>query len=287
MSVRLPAVAGYFYPKDRESLREEIKRCFLHRLGPGKLPESASEFTGRMLGLVSPHAGYVYSGPVAAHGYFELALSGKPDVVIILGPNHHAYGDPIALSSCEVWETPLGSLEVDLELSKEIARKSKVASFDDMAHRYEHSIEVQLPFLQFVFGSEFRIVPISMMLQNPEASRLLGIAIASAIKEHGLRAYVIASSDMTHYEPQEVAERKDKLAIQRILELDYKGLYDVVIEQDVTMCGYGPVMTLIVTAKELGAYSAKLLKYATSGDVTGDYSAVVGYASVGFYRIED
>ena len=245
------------------------------------------EFTGRMLGLVSPHAGYVYSGPVAAHGYFELALSGKPDVVIILGPNHHAYGDPIALSSCEVWETPLGSLEVDLELSKEIARRSKVASFDDTAHRYEHSIEVQLPFLQFVFGSEFRIVPISMMLQNPEASRLLGIAIASAIKEHELRAYVIASSDMTHYEPQEVAERKDKLAIQRILGLDYKGLYDVVIEQDVTMCGYGPVMTLIVTAKELGAYSAKLLKYATSGDVTGDYSAVVGYASIGFYRIED
>mgnify|MGYP000179705028 FL=1 len=280
VKIRRSAVAGLFYESDPNELREQIRRAFLHKLGPGKLPPPPPPFSGRVLGVVVPHAGYMYSGHVAAHGYFRLAEAGTPEVVFLLGPNHHGLGDPIAASAAEYWETPLGRVKVDLDIGEELAKKSGIVTLEDLAHLHEHSLEVQLPFLQYIFGDEISIVPVSMMIQYPEASRILGYAIADIIKERGLKAYIVASSDFTHYEPAEVASRKDKKAIDRILALDYKGLYDVVEETPVSMCGPGPVMALLAAAERLGAKRAKLLKYANSGDVTGDYSSVVGYASI-------
>ena len=283
MRVRRPAVAGLFYEASREKLLKQLEEAFTHPLGPGSKPPRPGEYTGGVLGIVAPHAGYVYSGHVAAHGYLELARGGAPETVILIGPNHHGMGMPVAASEADAWETPLGTVEVDKDLAKRLVEWSGVLAFDEEAHRYEHSLEVQLPFLQYVFGGGFRIVPISMYLQNPEVSRKLGAAIARAFSELGVKAYVVASSDFTHYEEARRAREKDEAAIDMILKLDEGGLYDVIVERDVTVCGYGAIMALIAAARRLGA-EARLLKYANSGDVTGDYSSVVGYASIAFYR---
>lgn len=281
---RMPAHAGSFYPKDKEELIEAIEKAFLHPLGPGRKPVLGQDYSGKMIGAMVPHAGYIYSGHVAAHAYLRMAEAGKPEVVFIVGPNHWGYGVPIALDENESWVTPLGEVEVDIELSKELATRERLLRFDFIAHRYEHSLEVQVPFLQYIFGSDFRIVPIAMMLQTPEASQRVGKVLSDVIEEHGLKSYVVASSDMSHYVEAKIAREKDKLALDRILSLDYEGLYNVVIEEDISMCGVGPVMTLIYVGKRLGYMNAKLLKYANSGDVTGDYSQVVAYASVSFEK---
>ena len=280
--VRYPAVAGAFYESDSRSLRRRLEWCFKHGLGPGRLPASEPTAGEPPLGLVSPHAGYMYSGPVAAHGYYELSLRDAPDVVVIVGPNHHGLGAPVALSTHDAWRTPLGDVRVDRDFVSALTRRG-VAELDDAAHMYEHSIEVQLPFLQYAYGeraSQLRIVPIAMLLQNPDVSEELGRAIHEVSEELGARPLVIASTDLTHYEPQGSAQEKDRAAIDAILRMDPRRLYDVVVERDITMCGVGPVMTLIAYANSVGAAKATLLKYATSGDVTGDYSSVVGYASV-------
>ena len=283
MRIRRPAVAGLFYEASRDRLLKQLEEAFTHPLGPGSKPPKPGEYTGRVLGIVAPHAGYMYSGHVAAHGYVELARGGAPDAVILVGPNHHGMGMPVAASEADAWETPLGSVEVDKDLAKRLVEWSGVLAFDEEAHKYEHSLEVQLPFLQYVFGEGFKIVPISMYLQNPEVSRKLGAAIARAFEELGVKAYVVASSDFTHYEEARRAREKDEAAIDMILKLDEGGLYDVIVERDITVCGYGAIMALIAAARRLGA-EARLLKYANSGDVTGDYSSVVGYASIVFYR---
>jgi len=279
--VRSPAVAGLFYERDRDRLLKQLEEAFLK--GPGYVPK-ASSFTGGVLGAVVPHAGYMYSGYVAAYAYAELAKGGKPETVILIGPNHHAYGMPVAISEADAWETPLGRVEVDKESAKRVAEWSEVATFDESAHAYEHSLEVQLPFLQYIFGSDFKIVPITMYLQELLVARRLGHAIARLIKELGVKAYLIASSDFTHYEEARRAAEKDSAAIEAILKLDDRGFYNVIIERDVTACGYGPIMALIAAARDLAPVKAQLLKYANSGDVTGDYSEVVGYASICFYR---
>lgn len=283
MRVRRPVVAGLFYEARREGLLRQLEEAFTHPLGPGSKPPRPGEYTGGILGVVSPHAGYMYSGHVAAHGYLELARGGAPEAVVLMGPNHHGMGMPVAASEADAWETPLGLVEVDKELARRLVEWSGVLAFDEEAHRYEHSLEVQLPFLQYVFGGGFGIVPITMYLQNPEVSRRLGSAIARAFEELGVKAYVVASSDFTHYEEARKAREKDEEAINMVLRLDEGGLYDVIVERDVTACGYGPIMSLVAAAKRLGA-EARLLKYSNSGDVTGDYSSVVGYASIAFYR---
>lgn len=284
MRKRYPSQAGYFYPKSGEELRQAIRTAFLHSLGPGWLPDASERFTGELIGAVAPHAGYIYSGHVAAHAYAKLASAGVPDIVFIVGPNHHGIGAPVALDENEVWVTPLGEVEVDMEVSKELAATEDLIRFDFSAHIYEHSIEVQVPFLQFVFGRKFRIVPISMLRQDYRAAARIGQVISKVIRGRGLRAYVIASSDMSHYIPAEVARRKDFKAIEKIQQLDVQGLYNVIIEEDVSMCGYGPVMVLMEVAKELGYSNVRLLKYADSGDVTGDKSEVVAYAAISFER---
>jgi AmmeMemoRadiSam system protein B len=282
MKVRRPCQAGAFYAGTAESLKKQIEECFLHELGPGKLPEAVKAGPRSVIGLVSPHAGYMYSGPVAAHAYYRLATEGKPDVVVLLGPNHTGYGSALAVINEGFWRTPLGDLEIDGESANRIVRESRIVDVDDSAHRFEHSIEVQLPFLQYLYGSGFKIVPICFLMQDLASAREVGQAVAKVLA--GKNALVIASSDMTHYEPHEMAEKKDKVALEAVEEMDEVKFFSTVEAHNMSICGYGPITALIVAAKILGAKEAKLLCHKTSGDVTGDYSSVVGYAAVCFKK---
>jgi AmmeMemoRadiSam system protein B len=271
-----------FYAGTAESLKAQIEECFTHKLGPGKLSKVAEKGSRNLIGFVSPHAGYMYSGPVAAHGFYNLALDGKPDVTVIFGPNHTGQGSAISIMNDGAWRTPLGDVQVDTETANMIMQEPGVIDLDDSAHMSEHSIEVQLPFLQYLYGSAFRFVPISFLMQDLESSRQVGQATAKALMNKN--ALIIASSDMTHYESQKSAEKKDKLVIEAVEKMDENQLYSTIETHGISACGYGPIVALITAAKILGARNAKLLRYATSGNVTGDFSAVVGYASVAFFK---
>ena len=275
--MRRPAQAGSFYPAERVALLSQIEKCFLHKLGPGKLPKPQERGERRIVSAVSPHAGYMYSGPVAAHLYSELASDGLPDTIIILGPNHYAVGTGVSAMVDGAWQTPLGEVEIDSTVARQICKNSEIIDIDESAHISEHSIEVQLPFLQYIYGNQFKFVPISMMMQDSETSRSVGESIA---KSRGSRdMLVIASSDLSHYESQKQAETKDRLVMDAILKLDEEELLRVVELENMSMCGYGPVSSAIVAGKLLGATSAKVVSYQTSGDITGDYGQVVGYLS--------
>ncbi|MCS7123846.1 MAG: AmmeMemoRadiSam system protein B [Candidatus Bathyarchaeota archaeon] len=280
--VRHPYQAGAFYAGTAEALKKQIEKCFLHELGPGKIPSVTEAGARRIVGLICPHAGYMYSGPVAAHAYCSLALDGKPDIVVLFGPNHTGYGSALAIMDEGVWRTPLGDVEVDGETAYKIVKESRIVDVDEYAHLYEHSIEVQLPFLQYLFGSRFKIVPICFLMQDLHSSMDVGQATAKVLA--GKNAVIIASSDMSHYEPHKVAERKDRLALQAVEGMDETKFYSIIEEHRISACGYGPIVALITAAKALGAKEAKLLCYKTSGDVSGDYSAVVGYAAVQFTK---
>ncbi len=251
-------------------------------MGPGVLPRVNESPLQRTVGLVCPHAGYMYSGPVAAHSFKALAEDGVPELVVLVGPNHSGYGAAVAVSQAEVWRTPLGDVKVDLEAAKTIVKVSGIAEFDDVAHMYEHSLEVQLPFLQYLYGSRFSIVPIAMMLQDMATCRDLAKGIVEALK--GRNGLVIASTDFTHYEPHAVALKKDLAVIEAIEEMNAEKMMFLVRRHNVTMCGYGPVATAILACRDLGATQCRRLKYATSGDITGDYGEVVGYSSLIFLR---
>ncbi|MCS7114338.1 MAG: AmmeMemoRadiSam system protein B [Nitrososphaerota archaeon] len=282
VKVRLPSQAGAFYAGTAESLKRQIEGCFLHRLGPGSIPKVVEAGPRRIVGLVCPHAGYMYSGPVAAHAYYSLALDGKPDIVVLFGPNHTGYGSGLAVMNEGLWRTPLGDVEVDKETADRIVKESRLIDVDDSAHRYEHSIEVQLPFLQYLFGSRFKIVPVCFLMQDLRSAEEVGQAVAKATA--GKNSVIVASSDMTHYEPHRGAEKKDRMALQAVEAMDGAKFYSVVESHGITACGYGPIVALITAAKILGAKEAKLLCYKTSGDVSGDYSSVVGYAAVQFTK---
>jgi len=274
MEVRNPVVAGQFYEADKRLLEEEIKKCFLSKLGPGKLP-SLKKGERKILGLIVPHAGYFYSGPVAAHAYYSLSLDGSPETFIIVGPNHTDIGSALAIMKSGKWLTPLGSAEIDAETAKKILKESSLIKEDPSAHSCEHSIEVQLPFLQFIY-KKVKFVPISMLDQSYEACEEVANAIANAkLKDF----VIIASSDFSHYVPYETAYSKDSKALEAIEELDAKKFYETVINLNLSVCGYGPITTMLLVAKMVGAKKCKILKYATSGDVIGDKSAVVGYCS--------
>ncbi|HIH88521.1 TPA: MEMO1 family protein [Candidatus Bathyarchaeota archaeon] len=280
MSVRRPYVAGSFYPRDPQRLRRDIEDSFLHKLGPGRLPVQGDK-PRTITAIVCPHAGYMYSGPGAAHSYLALSEEKAPDTAIILCPNHTGLGSAVSLMEEGVWETPLGRVNIDSDISKAI-KASDMIDMDESAHKYEHSIEVQLPFLQYLYGSAISIVPICMGFQDLETSRNVGEAIAEAAKERNV--VVIASTDMTHQEPQESASHKDHLVLAAIANLDEVGVQEVVRMNHMTMCGYGPVSAAIVASKKLGANRGEILSYHTSGDITGDWGAVVGYASVKLTR---
>jgi hypothetical protein len=280
--VRRPAVAGTWYAGTSAGLRAQIEGCFTHEFGPGKPSRIVEKGPRSLVGLVCPHAGYVYSGPVAAHAYYRLAADGKPDVIVIFSPNHTGRGSALALMNEGAWRTPLGDVEIDTQTANQILRESRIIDVDDTAHAREHSIELQLPFLQYLYGSAFKFVPICFLMQDLESSREVGQAVAKALS--GKNALVIASTDMTHYEPQERAEKKDKIAIDAAVKMDEEQYYSAVESYGISACGYGPTVAVIVAAKALGAKKAQLLCYKTSGDVTGDFSAVVGYASIAFTK---
>ena len=278
LNLRRPAVAGSFYAGDSKSLNIQIENCFLDKIGPGEIPLVNPKKGENIIGLVSPHAGYMYSGPVAANGFYKIALDGKPDTIIILGPNHRGFGEDISIMVEGKWKTPLGELEIDTNIAENILKNSKIIKKDKKAHQYEHSIEVQLPFIQYIFGKDIKFVPICMTRQDINTDIEIAKSICSSIS--GKNILVIASSDFTHYEPQEYAENVDKQAINAILEFNPKKLYDIIYRQNLTMCGPGPITVMLIVCEALGAKKAELLKYATSGDVSGMYDQVVGYASI-------
>ncbi|MFW6117851.1 MAG: AmmeMemoRadiSam system protein B [Thermoproteota archaeon] len=280
--IRYPSHAGAFYAGNPESLRRQIEDCFLHDLGPGTIPETEYSGPRQILGLICPHAGYPFSGPVAAHAYHKMASDGKPDVVVILAPNHTGRGSALAAMNEGVWRTPLGDVEIDGESADLIVKKSRIVDIDDTAHRNEHSIEVQIPFLQYLYNSDFEIVPICFSMQDLSTSREVGEAIAQVLEDkNGL---IIASSDMTHYEPQKEAKRKDEMLLDSVKAMDESRMYSTIQSHRITACGYGPIAALITAAKRSQATGVNLLSYQTSGDVTGDYSSVVGYASMCFKK---
>ncbi len=278
MKIRYPSQAGAFYAGSASALRSQLEGCFKHKYGPVKIPQVREGRPKKTIGLVVPHAGYMYSGHVAAHSYLALGSDGTPETLVILGPNHTGLGSGVSIMTEGAWRTPLGDAVIDKEVANRIWRASGIIDVDEDAHRYEHSVEVQLPFLQYMYGKAFRFVPITLMMQDLETCREIGNSIGSVGKNRDL--VVIASTDLTHYEPQQIAEQKDSLVIKAILELDEEQLADVVVSKHISMCGSGPVLSTLVAAKKLGSKTARLLSYRTSGDVTDDRDAVVGYASI-------
>jgi AmmeMemoRadiSam system protein B len=277
MQIRTPAVAGMFYPSETKDLEKTIHDCFLHSFGPGKIPPSQS--TKKIYGVICPHAGYVYSGPVACNSIY--AISGKPiELFIIVGPNHWGIGCNIAAMKDTNWQTPLGNVEVDSATASELANMSKIIELDFFSHTKEHSLEVQVPMLQFVYKNKFKILPILLINQSQQTAKEIGKALAKISKK--TNSMIIGSSDFTHYEENEFAHEQDKALIEPILNLDVEKFYHVLNERKVTACGYGAIATTMIACKELGATRGELLKYATSGDITGDKSSVVGYGSIIF-----
>ncbi|MEM4551692.1 MAG: AmmeMemoRadiSam system protein B [Thermosphaera sp.] len=284
MKKRLPVVSGYFYPSDKRELESLIEWSFTHPIGPGTLPKISATRRKETIGYISPHAGYIYSGPVAAHTYFQMAMDGAPETVIILGTNHTGYGALVSIYPGGTWETPLGSMEVDSELGKAIAEKSHIAELDEYAHVEEHSIEVQLPFIQYIYGNRVRILPVVLGLHTPDTAMDLARSIMEAVSSLKRDVILVASSDFNHYDPHEITVKKDSDAISMILRLDSLGFYNTLLREDISVCGPGGIMVLIEYSKLLLKEKARaeLLKYATSGDVSGDKSHVVGYASIRF-----
>jgi AmmeMemoRadiSam system protein B len=281
-TIRRPVVAGQFYEADAEALRAQIRTCFLHQLGPKKIPSVNFHSHPRVItGLVCPHAGYMYSGPVAASAYYELAIDGKPDTMILLGPNHTGYGSGLALMREGIWQTPLGNVEIDSKMADAILNETRIVDVDDLAHRFEHSLEVQLPFLQFLYGDEFKIVPVCFLMQDYDSAVEVGRALVEAL--NASNTVVIASSDMTHYESAKTAFAKDQAALKAVTNMDAKSFYDTVESQNITACGFAPITALITYALGINA-KAEVLNYHSSGDVTGDGSSVVGYAAVCFRK---
>lgn len=283
--IRHPVVAGYFYPADPDELVKIIEESFRHPLGPGKIPKTAETRTPSSIGFISPHAGYMYSGPIATHVFYKLAEEGKPDTVIILGTNHTGLGSLVSVYPAGKWITPLGELEVDHELARSIVNNSSLAELDTYAHIEEHSIEVQLPFLQYIYGNDVKIVPIVIGLHTPDVARDLSHSIFDAVSSLHRDVVIIASSDFNHYDPYEITLKKDHKAIERILTLDTDGFYKIILEEHITVCGPGAIMTLIEYTKTTAGVKsrAELLKHATSGDISGDKATVVGYAAIRFY----
>jgi AmmeMemoRadiSam system protein B len=263
--VRHPAVAGRFYPRDRATLLKDV-RSYL----------TPSAATVPALGCVTPHAGYIYSGAVAGAVFAQVDL---PHRIIVLCPNHTGRGRPLAIMSTGTWETPLGQAPIDSPLAEALKERLPLLAEDSEAHRREHAIEVELPFLQ-ARHPDFTFVPIALGTGKFDILENLGEGIADEVRSQGEKILIVASSDMNHYENDAITRVKDHKAIERMLALDAPGLFDVVMREDISMCGFGPAVVMLTAVKSLGATSAQLMQYATSGDVSGDREMVVGYAGI-------
>lgn len=277
MQVRTPAVAGMFYPKTQQELRSAIRNCFLHSFGPGKLPPLSDN--KNIIGVICPHAGYMYSGPIAAHSYYAIS-SLKPDLVIIIGPNHWGIGCNIATMKDGLWRTPLGDVEVDTDAALEINKATKNVELDFFSHTRDHSIEVQIPMLQEIYSHKFKILPMILIDQSHNAATEIGMSISKIAKNK--KTVIIGSSDFTHYEENEFAHKQDKSLIEPTLEMNVNKFYSILQKNQISACGYGAIASTMIACKELGATRGTLAKYATSGDVTGERNSVVGYASIIF-----
>ena len=293
MVTRKPSSWG-FHPFDPQMERDIIEECITSKFGPGKISKTEKGYR-RIIGAVSPHAGYIYSGPIAAHVYHALAADGLAETYVVIGPNHRGYPGVFMMTE-GIWKMPMGDIQVDDELAKEILNNSKSYLEDNPdVHDEEHSIEVQLPFLQYVFDNKFKIVPMTMGLQTYEVCEKIGTAIAKAAKTLERDIVIIGSTDFTHYgaiygyapagsQPIDEVVKwiygTDRKLMDHILSLEPKKLVETVEDEGLTLCGYGPIATMIIGSKELGAKTATLLKYATSYDIQGNSDAIVGYGAL-------
>ncbi len=262
---RKPAVAGQFYPAEADKLKDEINKYI-----------DIKAKKEDVLGIVVPHAGYMFSGKVAGNVYSRINF---PQTFIIIGPNHQGIGAPLSIVTEGIWDTPLGTVAIDGEIAQKILDNSRILKEDSNAHLYEHSLEVQIPFMQYL-GTNFQIVPISMFDYAKQTCRNLADTISKVLKEIDKKVIIVASTDMTHYETQKMANQKDKMVIDEILNLNPKGMLEIVEKYGITMCGSGPTATMLFACKDLGAKNAELILYNTSGDITGDNAQVVGYAGI-------
>ena len=263
--VREPAVAGRFYPADAAVLRSNLRSYV-----------SSSALKLAAIGCIVPHAGYIYSGKVAGAVFSAIEI---PSRCIILCPNHTGRGHPLAVMAEGKWRTPLGEVPVDSELAATLLQSFPALAEDSAAHRFEHAIEVELPFLQML-RPEVGMVPIAVGTGQLLLLQELGNAVGEAVQSSSTRVLIIASSDMNHYEDDERTRIKDHMAIRKILALDPKALHETVINESISMCGFGPAVAMLTAARMLGAKEAKLVQYATSADSSGDYETCVGYAGV-------
>ncbi|NLJ38609.1 MAG: AmmeMemoRadiSam system protein B [Candidatus Atribacteria bacterium] len=275
---RLPAVAGYFYPENKNELANLIQKVFESEIGAaGKIDQ---DFPTTINGVVCPHAGIIFSGAVASWAYAVLSLTDPIDTFIIIGPNHRGLGRRASLSSAESWITPLGKVEVDQEAVNFLISASSIFSIDDRAHQYEHSCEIQIPFLQYFIPFSFKICPISLLDQTFEAAKEMSQAIIKLSQKK--KIVIIASTDFTHYESDTVAREKDLICIDNIIRLDGEEFFHCIHRNQISICGPGGVGTLIEFQKNRHSSRGNLLCYATSGDINGQYDQVVGYAAIAF-----
>jgi MEMO1 family protein len=265
MITREPAVAGQFYSANSEDLRKTI-RSFARK--PEMLLEAKA--------VLVPHAGYVYSGPVAGKVFASVRL---PDRFVLLGPNHSGRGYALALSPAGNWRTPLGTVSVDSDMNRKLLAECPGLREDASAHRMEHALEVQIPFLQELHP-DFQFSAICVGTAEYSVLEKLGHAMARVLESASAPILLVASSDMTHYESADTASRQDRFAIDRILEIDPAGLFRIIIERDITMCGYAPTVAVLVACRDLGGTAGHLIDYTNSGVASGDFDRVVAYAGI-------
>lgn len=279
--IRQPAVAGRFYPADPEKLRERVRQFVGAAAVVEGLPHavaSGASAAGVALACMVPHAGYVFSGGVAGAVYARIAL---PRRIIIIGPRHRPRGVDLAINAEGAWQTPLGLAQIDSDMAHSLVAACPLLIEDHVAHRNEHSIEVQLPFLQVLAG-EFRFVPIAVGTLDFRVLTELGHTLAKVISASNEPVLLVVSSDMNHYESEHVTRVKDDLAIDQLLALDPRGLHETVRREHITMCGCGPAVAALTAVRDLGVTRAELVRYATSANVLGDRDEVVGYAGMLF-----
>jgi MEMO1 family protein len=267
--LRMPAVAGRFYPSDEAELTALVREY--------TKTEEQSEPT-RAIACLVPHAGYVYSGPVAGAVFARVAV---PKKIVILGVRHYPRGEKAAILSTGAWRTPLGDAEIDEELAASVKAACPLLREDSVAHSTEHSLEVQIPFLQ-VLAPGFRFVPIALGTVHFEELTAIGEGLGTALGRAGEEILLLTTSDLNHYENDAVTRVKDRKAIDQMLAMDARGLYDTCRDEAISMCGLGPAVAMMTAVKKIAEGKAELVRYATSGDVSGDYNAVVGYAGMIF-----
>ena len=274
--IRKTCVAGLFYESDDNLLKQNIESMFK------SITCVDIDNKNNIKSIVVPHAGYIYSGKTASYAFNELSKEELPDTFIIIGPNHTGIGDKLSLSTSEKWNTPLGDVDVDVEFANRLNEVDLNCSLDESAHIREHSIEVELPFIQYIASKNnksFKIVPIIIKYQHPQICKQLAQSIYEVKKQLSRNVIVIASTDLTHYEDSDTAEFYDKKVINAIENMDSDDLFKQVVDYDITMCGYGPTITAMEYSKLANAKKAYILNYSNSGDVSGDYESVVGYTS--------